>query len=88
MEAVFHVKANEFDETFFKQLKSLLNSKKDLEVTIAISEGQSKGILRNETREEYFARLNKAIDNLGKGQGVSFTVDEFEEFSKQLLNEP
>ena len=38
--------------------------------------------------EEYFARLDKAIDNLNKGDGVSFTKEEFEDFSKQILNEP
>jgi hypothetical protein len=88
MEAVFRITANEFDESFFNQIKSLLKSKKNLEITIAISEAQSKGILRKETREEYFARLDKVIDNLNKGQGVSFTKEEFEDFSKQLLNEP
>jgi hypothetical protein len=84
MEAVFHITANEFDESFFNQIKSLLKSKKNLEITIAISEAQSKGILRKETREEYFARLDKAIDNLNKGDGVSFTKEEFEDFSKQI----
>ena len=55
---------------------------------IAISEEHSEGILRKETREEYFARLDKAIDSLKKENGVSFTLEEFEDFSKQLLNEP
>jgi len=32
--------------------------------------------------------LDKAIDNLNKGDGVSFTKEEFEDFSKQILNEP
>ena len=88
MEAVFHIKADEFDERFFNQIKSLLNTKENLEITIAISEEQSKGILRKETREEYFNRLNTAIENLNKGIGVSLTEEEFENFSKQLLNEP
>ncbi len=88
MDAVFRIKANEFDENLFNQIKSLLKSKKNLEITIAITEEQSKGILRNETRDEYFARLNKAIDNLNKGRGINFTPEEFEDFSKQLLNEP
>ena len=63
MEAVFIVKPDEFDENLFKQIKSLLNAKNNLEITISINE-QSKGILRKETREEYFARLDNAIKNL------------------------
>lgn len=59
MEAIFHIKADEFDENFFNQIKSLLKAKKNLEITIAISDEQSKGILRKETRGEYFARLTK-----------------------------
>lgn len=88
MEAVFHIKANEFDESLFNHIKSLLKSKKNLEIMIAISEEQSKGILRKETREEYFPRLDEAIDSLKKGKGERFTLEEFEDFSKQLLNEP
>ncbi|WP_276504871.1 hypothetical protein [Terrimonas pollutisoli] len=79
MDAVFHIKAGEFDENFFNQLKSLLKSKKNLEITIAISEEQSKDILRKETKEEYFSRLNRAIDNLNKGKAISFTSKEFDD---------
>lgn len=88
MDAVFRIKGSEFDEKFFKQIQSFLKWKDNLEITIAISEEQSKGILRKESREEYFDRLDKAISNLNGGSGVSFTGEEFEDFSKQLLNEP
>ncbi len=87
MDAVFHIKGDEFDETFIKQIKSLLMSKKKLELTIAISEEPSNGFLREETRGQYFARLDKAIDNLNKGIAVTFTMDEFEEYTNQLVNE-
>ena len=88
MKVVFRMKANEFDESFFEQIKAILKAKKNLEITIAITDEQSKGILRKESREEYFARLDKAIDNLDKGRGVNFSREEFEDFSKNLLNEP
>ena len=88
MDAVFHVKADEFDEALINQKKSLLTSKKKLEVTIAISEEASSGFLREETRDQYFARLDKAIENLNKGIAVTFTMDEFEEYTNQLVNEP
>ena len=88
MEAVFHIKPSEFDESFFNEIKSLLKSKKDLEIMIAISEDEPNGILRKETRQEYFARIDKAIENLKKGHCLEFTREELEDFSKQLLNEP
>ena len=88
MEATFSIKANEFDEDLFKHIKGLLTRKKDLVVTISIGEEYSKGILRNETREEYFTRLDNAIKNFNSGYGKSFNEEELDNFSKQLLNEP
>ena len=70
MDAVFHIKGNEFAENLFRQIKALLMSNKSLEVTIAIGEAGSKGILRKQTREEYFIRLDKAIGNLNAGKGI------------------
>ncbi len=88
MDAVFRIKASEFDEKFFKQLKNVLRLKSNLEVTISISE-QSTGMLRLETKEEYFDRLLRAKENHNNNtELVSYTSDQFEEFEKFLLNEP
>jgi hypothetical protein len=88
MDAVYRIKASEFDDFFINQIKELLKRKNNLEITIAISEEPSRGILRKETREEYFARLDKAIENIDNAKGVAFTDEGIVEFSKQLLNEP
>ncbi|HEX5150019.1 MAG TPA: hypothetical protein VFW07_01150 [Parafilimonas sp.] len=88
MEATFSIKASEFDEALFEYIKGLLKRKEDLIVTISIGEQSSKGFLRNETRKEYFDRLDKAIKNLNSGYGKSFSEEELDNFSKQLLNEP
>ncbi len=88
MDAVFRIKSSEFDEHLISQIKELLKRKNNLVITIAISEKPAKGILRKETREEYFARLDNSIDNINNGKGVTFTAEEFDVFSKQLLNEP
>lgn len=88
MDAVFRIKASEFDEKFFHQLKNVLGLKNNLEITISISE-QSTGILREETKEEYFDRLLSAKQNLNNNTNVvSYKPDQFEEFEKFLLNEP
>ncbi len=88
MDAVFRVKANEFDENFFYQIKNLLSLKNNLEVTISISE-PFNGVLRLETKQEYFERLLKAKENLNNNsQVVSYPSNQFKEFEKFLMNEP
>lgn len=88
MDAVFRLNATEFDENFFHQIKNILDLKNNLEVIISISE-QSTGILRQETKQEYFDRLLKAKENLDNNKNViAYKADQFEEFEKFLLNEP
>ncbi len=69
MDAVFRVKANEFDEKLFQQIKNILVLKNNLEITISISD-PSTGILRQETKQEYFNRLLKAKENLDNSKNV------------------
>jgi hypothetical protein len=88
MDAVFRLKASEFDESFFSQVKSIIKANKDVEITISITDTGAKGILRNESRDEYFSRLDKSIANLEKGQIITYTPEGFDDFSRQLLNEP
>lgn len=88
MDAVFRVNATEFDEKLFQQIKGILGLKNNLEVTISISD-PSTGILRHETKQEYFDRLLKAKENLNNSENViTYQADQFEEFQKFLLNEP
>jgi hypothetical protein len=88
MEAFFNIKAEEFDESFFSELKAMLGSGKNLELTIAITDSGKKGMLRKETSDEYFSRLDDAVANINNGKSISFTPKELDDFSKQLLNEP
>ena len=88
MEAVFHIKADEFDDFYVEILKKLLKNRKNLEITLAISDSDEKGILRRETKDQYFARLKKALEDIDNGKGITITSDDFDNFSKQLLNEP
>jgi hypothetical protein len=81
------LKASEFDEEVFLRIKSFLTNKTNAKVFISIDDNPENFPFM-ETREEYFTRLDTAIKNVKEGNGISFTWDEFEDFTKQLLNEP
>jgi len=87
MTTTIELKANEFDEEAFLRIKSFLTDKSNARVLISIDE-DPKSFPLKETKEEYFKRLDKAIKNVEEGKVTSFTWEEFEDFSKQLLNEP
>jgi hypothetical protein len=88
MEAVFHIKADEFDEFYVEILKKLLNNRKNLEITVAISDSNEQGVLRKETKDQYFGRLRKALEEINNGKGITIASDDFDNFSNQILNEP
>ena len=87
MNAEIRMSASEFDSALFEKIKQLLSGKSNLEVTISISEKQPSSTGK-ESKEVYFSRLDKAIQNKKEGNVVSFTTEEFEDFTKHLLNEP
>ena len=84
MDAVLRIQSSEFTDELIEKIKGLIRGKENSEITISISEHSSKGILREETREEYFARLEKSIDDLEKGNVITFSGDSFELFIKHL----
>ncbi len=56
MDAVLRIQSSEFTDELIEKIKALIRGKENSEITISINEHSSKGILREETREEYFAR--------------------------------
>lgn len=88
MEAVFKISVEEFNEQLFEKIKSLLAVDNDLEVTISIQDAKSKGILRDETKDEYVERLLNARKNLDTpSNAISFKPTELENFKNELLAE-
>lgn len=88
MDAVIKVPAGEFTKELFEKIKSLIDDENDLEITISVT-NISKGILRNETKEEHIERLLKAKNNLDNNRNLkAFTAEEFEDFKNLILNEP
>ena len=84
MEAVLRVQSSEFTDELISKIKTLLSGTSNTEITISISEKKSDGILREETREQYFKRLDKSIENFEKGNVITFSGDTFEQFAKHL----
>lgn len=84
MEAVLRIQSSEFTDELIEKIKALVRGKEHSEITISITESASRGILRKETREEYFERLEGALENFEKGNVVTFSGDSFELFSKRL----
>ncbi|WP_353720425.1 hypothetical protein [Dyadobacter sp. 676] len=71
MEAVLRIQSSEFTDELIEKIKALVRGKENSEITISISDRASKGFLREETREEYFERLEKGIENFEKGNVVT-----------------
>ena len=83
MDALIKIPSSEFNEEVFKKIKALIKSVGNAEVTIAIS-NKSDGIFRNESKEEYWDRLNKSVVDIEQGKGIVFTMDELEEYIHKM----
>lgn len=83
MQTVVRLKLSELNSDFIKTIKALF--KKEKELDIFISSVNDKSFPELETKENYEQRLNKAIDNAEKGKHlISFTEEEFEEYTRSL----
>ena len=85
METTLRIKVSDLDVAFIKAIKSLF--KKEREIEITVSSATDFGLNKTETKEEYIARIKKAIKNAGKGNVVSFTEEELDKLNKQLIGE-
>jgi len=88
METIIKIHPVEFTSSLLENIQKMLMGKKDAEITISIQDKPQKKHLRNETRDEYFARLNESINQLEKGNVITFTAESFEEFFRITQNEP
>jgi hypothetical protein len=79
MVTTFKISASEFNDAIVEKIKTFFNGD-DSEVVISVR-SKKKGFPK-ETREEYFSRINTALDNLDNKRGiVSFTTEDFEKIN-------
>lgn len=81
MDAVFKIKASEFNEALFAKIKSLIK-RGDSEIIISVSEGSELSVL-DETPTEYITRIKQAATDISAGRGTNFTIDELKSFMEK-----
>ena len=78
MDAVFKVPSSEFNEELFKKIIALVKGTNS-DITIAVKEKDSS-VIAPETNEQFFEKLNKSIEDIELGKGVTFTMEELNDF--------
>ena len=87
METSIKLKPSEINENLLHVLQRFFNGKDNFEITINVKEISNNSFLAEEPKEEYLQRLNKSVENIENNKDlVSFTFEEFENFSKTLQN--
>ena len=85
METVFKLKAKELDNNFLNAIKSLFKKDEDIQITISSNpcEDETEYLMKNPVMR---SKLLEAIEEIKQNKNlVSFTGEEFEEYSKKLL---
>ena len=80
METVFRVNLAELNVGFLEIIKSLFGQEREVEIAVSAA----KRSLKKEDSKAYFLRLKKAKESAEKGNLISFTPKELEEFAKKL----
>ncbi|HPR60493.1 MAG TPA: hypothetical protein PLF35_06090 [Prolixibacteraceae bacterium] len=84
MEATIRIKPQELTLELIEKVRSLFKNEEALEITIAPL--RRFEMIANEPKEEYLARVNKAIENLEAGKdSIAFSENEFDALANDLL---
>jgi hypothetical protein len=83
METSLRIKVSELDMGIIENIKRLFGA--DKEVMLTIESSTDFGLNTTETKEQYFQRLENAIENLEKGKKVTLTEQEMDEMVLQQL---
>lgn len=79
MQATIKIDVSELDYRFFKKLKNLFKNE-----TIEISINTDAKSSPKESKEEYFNRINSALERISKNENtIEFTSENFDELVKE-----
>jgi hypothetical protein len=78
MEATLKIHTTELSQEVFEKIQQFIRVNGESEVIINVRPKKKKGFPK-ETKEAYFARIDRALDNLDQKRNlVTFSVEEFE----------
>ena len=87
METVIKLKPSELNENIFLYLKNIISNTYIKEITINLNDNLPVKQLRKESSKNVQQRIENAVKefNTGSQNFVSFTPQEFENYSRSLL---
>mgnify|MGYP006303404757 CR=1 FL=1 len=88
METIIRLKPKELTPQLIERIKTFFSE--DQEIEIQINPVTDFGLNREETKEEYKQRINKAISNLeskNNKEKITLSADEFKKLTDDLFNE-
>jgi hypothetical protein len=78
MEATLKIRTTELSQEVFEKIQQFIRINGESEVIINVRPKKKKGFPK-ETKEAYFARIDRALDNLDQKRNlVTFSQEEFE----------
>ena len=84
METVYRLKVSELGMDFIHSLKTLFKNADELDIIVH----KTKALNKKETREEYWARIDRAINDVKNNRNlIRFTGEEYEAMMKKMLEE-
>ena len=83
MEAVLKIPTTEFNNEAFFKIRSLASSFGVSEITISLASDRSHTFSEAPAPTKRIGALNKFTIESNDGKGVTFTMDEFEEYIKK-----
>ena len=85
MEVNFKIQTSEFSQDIIDKIRQFISLNGESDVTISIRPKKKKSFPK-ESKEAYFIRLDKAIDNLENNRkSIVFTTTEFQELAQSKL---
>jgi hypothetical protein len=79
------IQTSEFSQDIIDKIRQFLSLNGESDVIISIRPKKKKSFPK-ESKEDYFNRLDKAIDNLENNRNLmAFTATEFQEFAEAKL---